>query len=214
MAEITAPINEVLAAGLILMTGWNGKSDFYDPMCGSGTIGIEAALLAREIPPGIFRSKFGFENSPDFEQELWNEIFDDINEKDWKGNIYSSDILKNAIKIASDNAKQASVLKNISYKEIAFESYPQITGGGVVILNPPYGKRIVKTDINSFYQMIGNVMKKSFVGADVWVLSGNVESIGNIGLRPAIKHTLYNGPIECRYNKYEIYSGSRKSKFN
>jgi putative N6-adenine-specific DNA methylase len=214
IAEVAAPINEVLAAGLILMTDWKGESNFYDPMCGSGTIGIEATLIAREIPPGIFRTKFGFENSPDFDQTLWNNIFDDINEKDWKGQIFASDVSKRAIQIASDNAKQASVLKNIAFKEIAFESYPIITDGGVAVLNPPYGRRIVKTDINSFYQMIGNVMKKSFVGADVWVLSGNIESIGSIGLHPAIKHTLYNGPIECRYNKYEIYSGSKKSKHN
>jgi putative N6-adenine-specific DNA methylase len=212
VSEVPAPVNEVLAAGLILLTGWKGDSNFYDPMCGSGTIGIEAALIAREIPPGVFRAKFGFENSPDFEQELWNDIFDNISDKKWNGQVFASDVSKSAIRITSENAKEASVLKNISLKEIAFESYPQITEGGIAILNPPYGKRIVKTDLNSFYQMIGDVMKKSFIGADVWVLSGNLESISNIGLRPAIKHTLFNGAIECRYNKYEIYSGSRKNK--
>jgi putative N6-adenine-specific DNA methylase len=213
ISEAPAPLSEVLAAGLILLTGWNGESDFYDPMCGSGTLSIEASLIAREIPPGIFRSKFGFENSPDFEQDLWNDLFDNINEKDWKGKILASDLSRNAIRIASDNAKQASVFKNISFREIAFEAFPMINNGGLVVLNPPYGKRMVKTDINSFYQMIGDVMKKSFVGADVWVLSGNLESMSNIGLRPAVKHTLFNGAIECRYNKYEIYAGSRKSKY-
>ncbi len=213
IAEISAPINEVLAAGMILITGWDGKSDFYDPMCGSGTIGIEAALIAKQIPPGIYRKKFGFENSPDFEQDLWNNIFDNIAEKEWNGQVFASDVSKQAIRIAEDNAKHASTSKFILFKEVPFESYPQIKNGGIAILNPPYGKRIVKTNINTFYRMIGDVMKKSFIGADVWILSGNIESLGNIGLHPSVKHTLFNGPIECRFNKYTIYEGSKKSKF-
>ena len=210
--EVLAPINEVLAAGMILISGWDTLTDFYDPMCGSGTFGIEAAMIARKIPPGAFRSKFSFENSPDFEQQLWTDIFDDIQEADWKGNIMASDISSKALKIAARNAKQASVLKNIEYKEIAFENYPPINNKGIAILNPPYGERMVKTEINSFYTMIGNVMKKSFSGADVWIISSNSEAFKNIGLKPSEKYKLFNSQLECSYNKYEIYEGSKKIK--
>lgn len=212
--EVKAPISEVLAAGMVLLSGWNGTGDFYDPMCGSGTIGIEAALIARKIPPGIFRKKFGFESCPDFDQELWTSIFDEIEECDWKGQIISSDISTKALTIASRNAKQASVLKNIKYSEIAFENYPKITNGGIVIMNPPYGERLVKTDIISFYRMMGNVMKKSFTGTDVWIISSNIEATKNIGLKFSQKYRLFNGPLECSFNKYEIYEGSKKEKNN
>jgi len=208
--EVKAPISEVLAAGMILLSGWDGKEDFYDPMCGSGTIGIEAALIARKIPPGIFRRKFGFESSPDFDQELWTSIFDEIEETEWQGNIFSSDVSQKALTIASRNAKQASVLKNIKYQEIAFENYPKITKNGIAIINPPYGERMTKTDINSFYCMIGNVMKKSFSGTDVWIISNNAEAMKNIGLKYSTRHKLFNGQLECSFNKYEIYEGSRK----
>lgn len=210
--EVKAPISEVLAAGMILLSGWDGKEDFYDPMCGSGTLGIEAALIARKIPPGIFRRKFGFESSPDFDQELWTSIFDEIEETKWQGNIFSSDVSQKALTIASRNAKQASVLKNINYQEIAFENYPKITKNGIAIINPPYGERMTKTDINSFYCMIGNVMKKSFSGTDVWIISSNSEAMKNIGLKYSTRHKLFNGQLECSFNKYEIYEGSKKNK--
>jgi len=210
LEEVQAPINEVLAAGMILISDWDRKTDFFDPMCGSGTFGIEAAMMARKIPPGVFRNKFSFENSPDFERQLWTDIFDNIQEEDWKGTIISSDISGKALRIAAKNAKQASVLKNIEFKEIAFENYPRINNKGLAILNPPYGERMVKTEINSFYQMIGNVMKKSFSGADVWIISSNSEAFKNIGLKSSVKLKLFNGQLECSYNKYEIYEGSKK----
>jgi putative N6-adenine-specific DNA methylase len=212
MEEVKAPINEVLAAGMILIAGWDLQTDFYDPMCGSGTFGIEAAMMARKIPPGVFRKKFSFENSPDFEPQLWTDIFDDIQEEDWKGTILASDISEKAIRMAARNAKLASVIKNIDYKEIAFENYPRINNKGLAIINPPYGERMVKTEMNSFYQMIGNVMKKSFSGADVWIISSNSEAFKNIGLKPTDKYKLFNGQLECSYNKYEIYEGSKKFK--
>ncbi len=212
-SDTGAPLNEVLAAGMIILSGWNGKTDFYDPMCGSGTIGIEAALIARNIPPGVFRSKFGFEKSPDFDADLWERIFDDIQEKEWNGRIISSDIAKQAIKLAHDNAKQAAVHKNIVYKGIDFKSYPKIPEGGTVILNPPYGERLAKTEIFNFYRAIGSTLKSSFAGSKVWIISSNLEAFKHIGLRPTTKYKLYNGALECRYNKYEMYEGSKKTKF-
>jgi putative N6-adenine-specific DNA methylase len=208
-----APLNEVLAAGMILLSGWNGDSDFYDPMCGSGTLGIEAALIARKIPPGVFKNKFGFENSPDFDRDLWERIFDDIQEQDWKGNIISSDISKQAVKLAFENAKSAAVHRNIVYRGIDFKKYPKTDKGGTVILNPPYGERLAKSEIYNFYRAIGNTMKNSFQGSSVWIISSNLEAFKYIGLRPTSRIKLFNGALECRYNNYEMYQGSKKAKF-
>lgn len=209
-----APLNEVLAAGMIILSGWNGETDFYDPMCGSGTIGIEAALIARKIPPGVFRSNFGFEKSPDFNSALWEKIFDDIEEKEWKGNIISSDISKHAVKLAYENAKRAAVHKNIVYKGIDFKNYPKTDKAGTVIINPPYGERLAKTEIFNFYRAIGNTMKNSFPGSKVWIISSNLDALKFIGLRPTKKFKLFNGALECRYHKYEMYEGSKKAKFH
>ena len=213
IAEVAAPINEVLAAGMIGLSGWEGDTDFYDSMCGSGTIGIEAALIARHLPPGIFRKKFGFENHPDFDDSLWTKIFDDIHEKAWDGNIFCSDISEKAIRIATRNAKEASVLKNIRFTEQGFESYPEIKNGGVAIMNPPYGERMAKTEIQHFYNMIGNTMKRSFSNSDFWIISSNLDALKHIGLKPTEKIKLFNGPLECRFIKYEMYKGSKKEKF-
>lgn len=208
-----APLNEVLAAGMIILSGWSGETDFYDPMCGSGTLGIEAALIARKIPPGIFRSRFAFEKSPDFDADLWENIFDDIQEKNWSGAIISSDISKQAIKLAHENAKRAAVHKNINYKGIDFRKYPKVDKAGTVIINPPYGERLAKAEINNFYRAIGNTMKGSFTGSKVWIISSNTEAMKSIGLRPAAKYKLFNGALECRYNKYEMYEGSKKARY-
>ncbi len=211
--DFEAPMNEVLAAGLILLTGWRGERDFYDPMCGSGTIGIEAALIAREIPPGIFRTHFGFENHMNFDEELWNKIYDDIQEKEWNGNIFSSDISKQAIKIASLNARNASVLKNIQYRGIDFRNYPAIHNGGLAIINPPYGERLGNSQIVNFYRIIGDSLKRNFTGAEAWIISSNLNALKHVGLRPVKKFRVFNGALECRFNKYEIYSGSRKGTY-
>lgn len=208
-----APLNEVLAAGLIMLTGWKGEKDFHDPMCGSATLGIEAALIARDIPPGIFRKKFGFENSPDFDSQLLEDIFDNIQEKKWEGNIFSSDISKSAMQIAMRNAKQASVLKSITFRGLDFMEYPKITESATAIINPPYGQRIAKPELIQFYKSIGNIMKRQFEGAEVWIISSNMEALKFLGLKPTEKYKLLNGSLECRYNKYSIYPGSKKNRF-
>ena len=213
-ADVEAPLNEVLAAGLILLTGWQGESDFYDPMCGSGTLGIEAALIARKIPPGIFRKKYGFEKSPDFEAALFEEVFDSIEEKKWEGKVYSSDISKHAVQAAMKNAREASVHKNINFLGANFEKYPPVDEGGLAILNPPYGQRIIRPEIIDFYKSIGNTLKRSFCGSSVWIISSNLEALKYVGLKPSARYQLFNGALECRYNRYTIYAGSRKAKYN
>jgi putative N6-adenine-specific DNA methylase len=206
-------LNEVLAAGMIMLSGWTGDGDFYDPMCGSGTLGIEAALIARNIPAGIFRKSFAFEKSPDYDAEMWENIFDNIEEKPWNGQIISSDIAKGAIRVAYDNARRAAVHKNIIYRGIDFREYPPAANGGIAILNPPYGERMAEAELKNLYRAIGNTLKKSFTGSSVWLISSSMEALKHIGLHPAKNIKLFNGALECKYQRYDIYEGSRKLKY-
>jgi putative N6-adenine-specific DNA methylase len=214
VADVEAPLNEVLAAGMLLLTGWKGETDLYDPMCGSGTIGIEAALIAREIPPGIFRTRFNFENFPDFDPGLWTRIFDNITEKNWNGRIIISDISKQALQASLKNAKQAAVHKNITFQGQPFENFPAVKEKATVIINPPYGQRMLKPEIIRFYKSMGDTMKRSFTGSDVWIITGNLEALKFIGLKPSAKYKLYNGSLECRFCKFSIYPGSKRQKYS
>jgi len=197
-----------------MLSGWKGETEFHDPMCGSGTLAIEAALIARAIPPGIFRKEFAFEKSPSFNKELLENVYDNIQEKNWSGTIYSSDISKPAMQTAMKNATQASVFKNITFRGIDFMDYPTVSQGATAVINPPYGQRLVQPGIINFYKSMGNVIKRSFEGSDVWVISGNLDALKFIGLKPGTKLTLYNGALECRYQLYKAYKGSLKSKYN
>lgn len=208
-----APVNEVLAAGMILLTGWDCNSNFIDPMCGSGTLPIEAALIAYNIPPGLFRKEFGFEKWRDFDPDLFETIYnDDSNSREFKHSIIGSDISAGAIRISTENVKNAFLTNKIQLQVKAFESTIPSEEGGLVIMNPPYGERIKKTNIEEFYQSIGNVMKRNYAGFDIWILSGNKDALEFIGLHPSKKITLYNGAIECKFQKFTIYEGSKKPK--
>jgi putative N6-adenine-specific DNA methylase len=208
-----APINEVLAAGMIQLTGWDGDCNFFDPMCGSGTIPIEAALIAYNIPPGIFRKEFGFEKWKDFDPDLLETIYnDDSNSREFKYQILGSDISAGAIRIATDNAKNAFLTNKIKLSISSFESFIPPQEKGVVIFNPPYGERLKKNNIQEMYQVVGNTMKRYYSGYDVWILSGNMDAIDSIGLHPSKKISLLNGSIECKFQRYTIYSGSKKIK--
>jgi putative N6-adenine-specific DNA methylase len=210
--DIEAPMNEVLAAGLILLTGWSGETQFYDPMCGSGTLGIEAALIARDIPPGIFRQQYAFERSPDFDTDMWTKIFDNITEKEWNGTIFAGDISKQALQAAVKNARQASVHKHINFKGMAFENIQDVPEKSTAILNPPYGQRMAMPQIVRFYKSLGDTMKKSFVGSDVWIISSHLEALKFVGLKPSAKFKLYNGSLECKFSKFSVYSGSQRHR--
>ena len=208
-----APINEVLAAGLILLSGWDKQSDFLDPMCGSGTIPIEAALLAYNIPPGIFRKNFGFEKWKDFDPDLLEKILNfDSNENEFHYQITGSDISPGAIRISIDNAKNASISNKIVFKVESFEGITPPEQHSILIFNPPYGERIKKTNLDSFYEMIGNQLKRRYAGHEVWILSGNKDAMEHIGLHPSKKFNLNNGNIECKFQQFDIYSGSKKAK--
>jgi len=210
-----APINEVLAAGMILMSGWDKKSVFIDPMCGSGTLVIEAAMIANNIPPGVYRQKFGFETWKDFDNELLEEIYEEDGvEPDHDIKVIGSDISEIAIRITKENVANAGLKRKIDLQINPIENYTPPAENGVIITNPPYGERIKKNDINDFYKALGDKFKSSYQGYEVWLISSNFDAIKYIGLRPSKKFTLFNGPLECKFLNYSIYEGSKKSKFN
>ncbi len=211
---ITAPINEVLAAGLILLSDWNKKSDFHDPMCGSGTLLIEAALIAYNIPANIFRKRFGFEGWKDFDKELWEIIKDaSLNKEiDYNGNITGSDIFQKAVRITRNNIYNALMHENIKISNADFFEQ-KIPEGTFVIFNPPYGKRI-DIEINNFYEKIGTTLKHNYKGCKVWLISSDIENMKFIGLKPNKKVKIINGDLECSFRKFEIYDGSKKIKTN
>lgn len=213
VATTEAPISEVLAAGMLLLAGWKGQSDFYDPMCGSGTLLIEAALIARNIAPGVFRSSFAFEKWPDFDADLWNDIYnDDSNERDFIHHIYGSDASFYAIQQAAKNVKSAGVAKDIELKQIRMEEIKEVHAEGtLVMLNPPYGERLKSNkEMEDLYSAIGTTLKHQFTGSTAWIISSNVEAMKCIGLKPSKKYHLLNGELDCQFNKYELFQGKRK----
>jgi len=209
-----APINEVLAAGMIKLAGWHGQTDLIDPMCGSGTILIEAALIAYKIPPGIYRQNFGFENWTNFDADLLEEIVEELDVKvKFEHNIYGFDNSKMAIELAIQNIKSASLENKIKLRQLSFEELKPEGNSGIIVTNPPYGERIKMDDLEQFYKMIGNRLKQDFKGFDAWIISSNMEALKFIGLQTSRKLKLFNGPLECRYSKYSIYEGSKKAKY-
>ncbi len=205
-----APINEVLAAGLILLSNWNKVSNFHDPMCGSGTIIIEAALIAYNIPPNIFRERFGFESWNDFDKELWEKIKDiSLNKEiEYTGKISGGDNSQNAIRISRKNIENALLYDNISLEKSDFFE-TKIKTNTFVIFNPPYGERIT-IDPNNFYEKIGTTLKHKYQGCTIWLISSDIENLKFIGLRPGKKIKILNGKLECNFRKFEIYEGSKK----
>jgi Predicted N6-adenine-specific DNA methylase len=206
-----APLNEVLAAGMILKTGWKGESDFVDPMCGSGTLLIEAVMIALNIPPGIYREKYAFEKWEDFDSELFEEISnDDSREKEFSFKAYGSDISPKAIAVAAKNIKKAGLSKYIELRVLPFQQYDRAPDKGILITNPPYGERLNLRDLMSLYEMIGERLKHVFPGYKVWVLSSNREGFDKIGLKPTKRMKMLNGSLECEFRMYEIFKGKHK----
>lgn len=209
--QVEAPLNEVLAAGMVLMTGWRGECDLIDPMCGSGTIPIEAALIARNIAPGVFRKGFAFEKWVDFDSEMFDEIYnDDSQEREFTHKIYGYDNNPKANEIATHNIKAAGVSKDVTLKLQPFQQFEQPQEKSIIVMNPPYGERISTNDLLGLYQMIGERLKHAFVGNEAWVLSYREECFDQIGLKPSKKVPLFNGALECEFRKYEIFDGKYK----
>ena len=216
VATTEAPINEALAAGMLLMAGWRGQCDLYDPMCGSGTIPIEAALIARNIAPGIYRQGFAFEKWRDFDADLWSEIYnDDSQEREFSHRIYGSDASFYAIRQAEKNIKSAGVQKDIELRQIRLEERRDSADensmqGALVMMNPPYGERLASNkDMEELYGKIGTALKHHFAGATAWIISSNEAAMKCIGLKPSKKYRLLNGELDCRFNQYELFQGKR-----
>lgn len=205
-----APISEVLAAGLISLSGWDGNQPFIDAMCGSGTIPIEAAMVAMAIPAGYFRKHFGFMGWNDFDAALWKKIRDEADSQIRETNaaIMASDNSNRALDIARKNLEHARMHKDIQLFRKNMESLKPPPGPGVLIINPPYGERLPERDIIALYKMIGNSLKRNFKGYKAWVVSSDLHALKFIGLKPSKKHTVYNGPLECRFACFDIFDGS------
>ena len=209
--QVEAPLNEVLAAGMILMTGWRGECDLIDPMCGSGTIPIEAALIARNIAPGVFRQSFGFEKWKDYDPDLFDAIYnDDSQERPFNHKIYGYDNNPKANAIATRNVKAAGVSREIELKIQPFQQFEQPKEKSIIITNPPYGERISSDDLLGLYQMIGERLKHAFIDNDAWILSYRDECFDQIGLKASVKIPLFNGALECQFRKYQIFDGKYK----
>lgn len=209
--SVEAPLNEVLAAGMILMTGWHGECDLIDPMCGSGTIPIEAALIARNIAPGVFRKGYAFEKWADFDQELFDSIYNDESaEREFEHKIYGYDNNRNAQEIATRNVKAAGLSKEIEIKLQDFHQFKQPAEKSIIITNPPYGERISTPDLLGLYSMIGEKLKHQFQDNDAWILSYREECFDNISLKPSLKVPLFNGALECEFRKYQVFGGKYK----
>ena len=209
--SVEAPLNEVLAAGMILLSGWQGDTDFIDPMCGSGTLIIEAALIARNMAPGLFRKEYAFEKWPDFDTDLFDEIYNDESlEREFNHKIYGYDIDMKAVNTARLNVKAAGLSDIISVEQQDFKDFTQPQNKSIIITNPPYGERISTPDLMGTYKMIGERLKHQFKGNDAWVLSYREECFDQIGLKPSIKIPLYNGSLECEFRKYQMFDGKLK----
>lgn len=207
-ASVPAPINEVLAAGMILLTGWDGECDFIDPFCGSGTILIEAALIALNIYPGVFRKEYAFEKWKDFDADLFDEIYnDDSKERDFDHKIYGYDINRQAVQISTDNVLNAGLKDVISVEQRDFYEFEKPIDKSIMVTNPPYGERLTTDDIYDLYETIGKNLKKNFVGNDAWIISYHEELFDKIGFRPSTRYALYNGALGCEFRKYQIFEG-------
>ncbi len=208
-----APINEVLAAGMILLSKWDKQGTLVDPMCGSGTILIEAAMLAYNIPPNHDRAQFGFERWKDFDAALWNRVYDEAMAQVRMNGpvIIGGELSPHVARKAIANIHNAGLEEFITVNTCPFAELEAPEGPGVLIINPPYGERMDKDeDINAVYKMIGDTLKRKWAGWTAWVITSNLEAAKFIKLTPKPKIKLYNGALDCRFLRYELYAGSRR----
>jgi putative N6-adenine-specific DNA methylase len=206
-----APINEVLAAGILQLAGWNRASSFMDGMCGSGTFLIEAALLARRIPPGAFRKAFGFEKWKDYDRALYQEVFREVEAQEDRAPlpfpIVGSDLDPATVEIARQNARNAGVEGDIRFECADFAAQPPPPAPGLLVMNPPYGERIEVPRIEAMYRMIGDRLKSKYNGWRAVLFSANLDALRHVGLRPAREIPMWNGRMESRLVEYWIGQG-------
>lgn len=215
VSNAEAPLSEVLAAGMILLSGWDRQSNFIDPMCGSGTLLIEAAMIAMNIPAGQHRDEYGFMRWKDFDQDLWEEVKNEAHEqkRDFEHKIIGSDISERNLKAAVANLRQAGLTDRIELKVSPFQEMTPPAGGGTMITNPPYGERIEVDDLIGLYQDLGDALKQKYKGYKAWVISSDFMALKKIGLKPMKKYVLFNGQLECRYAGFDLYEGSKRARY-
>ncbi len=210
-----APINEVLAAGMIMLSGWDGQTDFMDPMCGSGTILAEAAMIACNIPPNLMRKEFAFERWQDWDVDLFEKIEESLlgKTRDFHHKIIGYDKSPSAVSKARENIKNAHLDEFITIKH---EDFFKTQKGGEeklhMVFNPPYGERLESLNVEEFYSNIGNTLKQGYPNTEAWFITSNLEALKFVGLRPSRKIKLFNAKLEARFCKYDIYEGSKKAK--
>ncbi|PTM14108.1 MAG: RNA methyltransferase [Bacteroidetes bacterium] len=206
-----APLNEVLAAGLVKLSGWQPGQPLVDMMCGSGTILIEAGLMATNQPPSMNRN-FCFENWPDFDRELWQQIKQEAKavQQPYLIPIVGLDKDFKAFRIAENNIAAAHLEEVIFIQRMSFQNYQPPAGPGMVISNPPYGLRVEDDNLGMLYKEIGDKLKTDFLDYQAWLFSGNMEALKSVGLRASRKISLLNGQLECKFQRYDIYAGTKK----
>lgn len=210
-----APINEVLAAGMLLLSGWDGKSHFLDPMCGSGTLLAEAAMIACNIPANINRKEFAFEKWNDWDNDLFDQIIDSLMKKtrEFHYTVKGYDKAPSAVRKAQDNIQNANLEDYVTIEQNDFfETEKQTEGPLHMVFNPPYGERL-DIDMERFYREIGDTFKQSYPNTEAWFITANLEALKFVGLKPSRKIKLFNGKLEARLVKYAIYEGSKRTKF-
>lgn len=208
-----APLNEVLAAGLLLLAGWDGDSPLSNPMCGSGTIAIEAALMASKSAPGLLRKKFAFQDWHDYAPTMFDKLVDEAVEAEREIEepfIVGSDIDPKAVALAQKNAKRAGVEDAVHWETADLFKSKAARKGELLVCNPPYNERLNVGDVNGFYKRLGDTLKNNWQGSRAFVLTGNLPAAKHIGLRPSSKTKLFNGQIECRFLGFDLYAGSKK----
>lgn len=208
VASTEAPINEVLAAGILKLAGWNGQCNLVDPMCGSGTFLVEAALIAANINPGVFRKDFAFQHWPDYDEELFSKIYnDDSQEREFEHKIYGFDLAVQAVAISKRNVKNAGVSKMIEVEQRDIRAWDKAPEVGMLVTNPPYGERLKYQDINDIYMALGHTLKHVFQGYNAWVIGYDKELNDLIGLKPSVNYPLLNGELECELRQYVMFAG-------
>lgn len=209
-----APMNEVLAAGLIQLSGWKADCNFLDCMCGSGTLPIEAAMFAMKIPAGYYRKHWGFMKWDDFDADLWQRIKEEADNEicDFDYEICASDRSPKAVSIAENNFCYAHLQRDIHLMKKNMEDLTPPEGGGLVIINPPYGDRLEEDDIDAVYESIGNTLKRNFQGFQCWLITDDAVALKHVGLKPSVKIPIWNGPLECRFVRFDIFEGKYKEK--
>ena len=207
-----APLNEILAAGLIRLSGWDGQSLFLDQMCGSGTFSVEAAMMAAKMAPGLLRKSFSFMHWKDYDPDGFASIIEEARQQQvpLKAKIIASDVNIKALDIARQNIMEAGFLGQIRVQRNDFFNYHPPAENGWVLLNPPYGHRIKQDNIQSFYEQIGATLKHHFPGYTAGMISQEINRLRHVGLKPKKKYRVYNGPLECLFMVYELFKGSHK----